>query len=80
MAQYVNVTLKNSTSAQHVYHATDLVMGDQALPDTPIAPDDPPVPIRLVAGDDGHGHMIYGYRGGVDVQRDDLNDGDPIDG
>jgi len=78
MPNYVNVTLRNSTTSQHVYHATDDVLGKLVLDDQPLAPDET-TPIKLVADENGHGEMTYGYKGGVDTSRSDLNDGDRVD-
>jgi hypothetical protein len=79
MANYVNVTLRNATSAQHIYHATDDVLHQEVLPNTPLASGET-TPIQLVADENGHGRMTYGYLGGINTSRDDLNDGDPVDG
>jgi hypothetical protein len=78
MPQFVNVTLKNDTMAQHVYHATDNVLGQSVLQDAPLGPSET-TPIRLVADENGHGQMTCGFRGGIDTVHTDLNDGDEID-
>jgi hypothetical protein len=79
MGQYVNLTLRNAGTSQHVYHATDDVLGQQVLPDTPLEPDET-AGIQLVADENGYGRMTYGYRGGVDTIRNNLSDGDRVDG
>jgi len=78
MAKFVNVTLRNSTSSQHVYHATDDVLGQEVLPNTPLGPNDAKA-ITLVADENGHGRMTYGYKGGADTSRIDLGDGEIVD-
>ena len=79
MPQYIHVVLKNGTSSQHVYHATDDVLHKSALNDQPLAPGET-ASITLVADENGHGEMTYGYSGGVDTSSTDLNDGDEVDG
>jgi hypothetical protein len=76
---FVNVALRNSTNSQHLYHATDDVLGQPVLRDTPLAPSDPATTIALVGDENGFGRMTYGFRGGIDTSRTDLNDGDVVD-
>lgn len=78
MPDFLRVSLSNSTTSQHVYHATDDVLGQQILSDTPLSSGES-VSLRLVADENGHGRMTYGFRGGVDTNRTDLNDGDVVD-
>jgi hypothetical protein len=78
MPTFVDVTLRNSTPAQHVCHATDDVLGQPALADTPLGSGES-APVRLVADENGHGRMTFGFRGEIDTSRIDLNDGDVVD-
>ena len=79
MAQYVSVSLRNGQIAQHVFYATDDVAGATCLPDTPLSAGEQTGPILLIADENGHGRMTYGYRGGIPTSSTDLNDGDVID-
>lgn len=78
MPQYVNVVLKNDTPNQHVYHATDDVLHKKVIDDQPLGPGET-VNVKLVADENSHGRMTYGFSGGVDTSRTDLNEGDEVD-
>jgi hypothetical protein len=78
MAIYVNVTLKNSSLGQHVFSATDDVLGQNVLSNTPLQPDES-VSLQLVADEYGYGQMTYGYRGGVPSRRTDIKNNEEID-
>ena len=78
MAQYINVTLQNSSAtSQYIYHATDDVLKQPILQNTPLGPGENTA-LRLVADPSGRGNMTYGYSGGVDTSRTDLSDGDVV--
>ena len=53
MRNFVNVALRNSTNSQHLYHATDDVLGQPVLRDTPLAPSDPATAIALGGDENG---------------------------
>jgi len=78
MPQFVNVILKNSTASQHVYHATDDVLHQKVIDNQPLGAGET-VNVKLVADENGHGQMTYGFSGGVDTSRTDLDDGDEVD-
>ena len=77
MAEFVNVSLLNDTLEQHVLNATDDVLGEQVLTNVPLEGGES-TPIRLVADPDGKGRMTCGFRGGVEIRRDDLIDNDVV--
>jgi len=78
MPNYVKVTFKNSGTSQHVYTITDNVIRNNILDNQPLAPEET-FDATLTQGSDGHGHATYGYSGGVQITKDDLDDGESID-
>jgi hypothetical protein len=62
---------------QRVYHATDLVMRQPAIPDTPLDPNET-VGVQLAADENGNGEMQWGYSGSVDTTRTDLQNGETV--
>lgn len=54
-------------------------MGQPVLRDTPLAPSDLVIAVALVADENGFERMTYGFTGGIDKSRTDLNDGDVVD-
>ena len=80
MPEFIHVTLKNDTSSQHVYHATDDVLGQELFSSLVLGAGEESDPIELVADEDHHGRMTYGFRGGVDTRRDDLTEGEVVRG
>ena len=77
MPTYVNVTIKNDGLGQRVYHATDLVMHQPAIPETPLDSNET-ASVQLVADENGNGEMQWGYSGGMDTTRFDLQNGETV--
>jgi hypothetical protein len=77
--EFVNVTFRNGTTAQHVYTITDKVLGVAVWDNKPVAAGDDTGQLQLVANENHHGEVTYTHTGGVPTSRTDLNDGDTVD-